>query len=92
MENNMKKTLIIGLFLMFISCRDMETKRYYIEYEIHYPDRTDTLSAVNDFYHTPSVNSSRGSNSIYYAPKNGGYANTIIETSAPLNIITIKEQ
>jgi hypothetical protein len=91
----MKKILLLVL-LTFYSCigGDDPTTLYYIEYEVHYPDRCDTLSAVKEFFDEPKVNSYRGSNVIYYVRKRGSYQilEPLIETSAPLNIIKVQEQ
>lgn len=86
----MKKLITLTLILLFVSCETLTENTYYIKYEVHYASRIDTLEFTGSFREYPCVHSSRGTNSIYYSNNERNW-NSLIESSAPINIIEVKQ-
>lgn len=88
----MKAIKLIILALVLFSCDGDKAKNYIITYKVYYPNNTVTKTHICYCFDIRTY-SSKGSNSIRYrVGENFGHHYTFIEdTSAPIEIVTVKE-
>lgn len=90
--NKIKLFLVILLLFSLFSCEKSRGIVYEIKVEVHYPSRVDTLTFKEEFLAYPKVTSHEGTNVIIKGdPYDMSYDEPLLETTAPVSIVSVEK-